>query len=150
MSNVLNPWGDNTYDSRPIVWAYRDVTNQSLSGGAWNTIVFNNNSTLQGAAYNPTTGVVTVQKTGWYKVHAKVLLAGYPATNQGQLRILANSSGQTVDLRIHHITFDMLLSGDVLLFCGAGDTLSVQVYADAAASVRTGADVTCLQIVRVA
>lgn len=45
-SGVVNPWGDNTYASRPIVWAGM-AADQSLSANAWTMIKYAGVSTNQ-------------------------------------------------------------------------------------------------------
>ncbi|MFD1777001.1 hypothetical protein [Paenibacillus rhizophilus] len=150
-NGVINPWGDNTSASRPIVWASRNASNQSCTSMAWTNIIFDTTSTEQYIDYNATTGAVTIQQSGWYKFYAKALLQGYAANNQAQLRFLHNVvTSHTVDVRIQATLTDLLLNGEALLFCNSGDVLNTQVYVTSNATVRMGSDVTVLQVVKVA
>lgn len=148
--NILNPWGDNTQTSRPILWAIRG-SNQVLSAGAWNTIIYDGPSTVQNLTYDLATGKTTITQAGWYKVYAKVLILSVPPNSQTQIRVVQNSvTGHILDMRLSPIAFGIQLAGEVLLYCGAGDDLVGQVYVDSALTIRSGGDVTCLQIIRVA
>lgn len=60
-SGVINPWGDNTQNNRPIVWATMSA-NMTLTAGTWNVIKYNVGHTNQFGGLNTTTGTFTALK----------------------------------------------------------------------------------------
>ncbi|KAA9003996.1 hypothetical protein F4V43_11335 [Paenibacillus spiritus] len=149
-SGVLNPWGDNTQSNRPILWAYGNM-NQPISSTVWTNVIFGAGSTVQNLSFNSSSGRATIQQAGWYKVKVKVLLSSVPGNCQGQLRaILNDSQSHQLDLKIQPIQYNMLLQGDVLLYCGVGDRIDIQAYCDSNTTITAGTALSTYEIVRVA
>ncbi|WP_052410365.1 DUF1565 domain-containing protein [Paenibacillus durus] len=146
----VNPWGDNTTSSRPLVWANRSSI-QSISAGVWTRVVNDVVIGNQLNGYNPPTGVFTSPQSGWYRISAQIYLLGAPSNSQYMIRCLQNSSvGYHMDLRIPPFSFDTILNGEVMLYLGFGDTLEIQAYAGSAVNVQPGGDATRLEIIRIA
>lgn len=148
---VINPWGDNTYGLRPILWAHRS-SDINLSSGAWNTLVYNAAPTNQNINYSTVTGSATINQTGWYNVKVSVLIFGMTDGQQGQLRVAHNNTYfRVVDFRMNPTTgANMFLSGSMNLFCGASDTVLIQLYMDGAHTIIGGDDQTRFEIIRLA
>ncbi|MBY9077289.1 hypothetical protein KIH86_03710 [Paenibacillus sp. HN-1] len=148
---VLNPWGDNTYSTRPILWAFRSV-DINMPDGGWSNFIFDGASTVQGLNYSTSTGVATISQTGWYQIKASLIIVGMSDSQQGQIRVLHNSvSPRLLDFRRNPVTgSNLLISGQVILGVAAGDTLQIQTYMDGAHTVGGGSDVTRFEIIRLA
>ena len=67
--------GDNT----PYFYAHRDGNQTGLSGNAWNTIIFNNETVDSEGSYNTSTGKFNPQTAGYYQVNVSV--TALPSSN---------------------------------------------------------------------
>ncbi len=147
---VVNPWGDNTSSLRPISWATLNA-NVSLTGGAWNTIKYNNITTNNLLGLNASTGIFTSPQTGWYNIRAQGLVLNVPNTQQVQIRLLQGTTSWIMDVRNSNGSPQhILIGGTALLYLEAGNTIVPQIYVDSALTLGYGLDTTHLEIVRVA
>ncbi len=68
-NGIINPWGDNTTDSRSHVYA-RGFVAQSLTAAQWNTLLFTDKVHDHLGEYNSATGRFTAKKSGIYLISA--------------------------------------------------------------------------------
>lgn len=147
---VLNPWGDNTYDIRPITWCGSLVSSTTTTASAWNLLRYGI-STNQQNGYNASTGVYTSPQTGWYKIKATVQLQSAPA-GAYSIAVLQNGSTRWIaDYKNATAPQHLYLGGDMLLYLPAGQTATIQLHTDVnTVVIVNGMDTTHLEIVRVA
>lgn len=148
-NGAINPWGDNTYSTRSLVWAYR-ATNVGVAAVTFTTVGFEVESTDQLSEYNTSTGVFKAKAAGWYKIKARVLCQAVANGVQVYLRILHNYSAVRDICNVRGTGSDLDVSGDILIYANAGDEIILQIYSGSATTVIGGDQWTRLEIVRVA
>ncbi|QUL54366.1 hypothetical protein KDC22_29365 [Paenibacillus tritici] len=150
LGGVVNPWGDNTQDMRPIVWGGSLVSSTTTTASAWNLLRYGISTNQQGG-YNATTGVFTSPQTGWYKIKATVQLQSAPI-GAYSIAVLQNGVNRWIaDYKNTAVTSHLFLGGDMCLHMPAGNTIAIQLHTDAnSVIIVNGMDTTHLEIVRIA
>ena len=78
--------GDLQLPNQPMVYAFRNSTQDLSPNTSWETVIFNDDSTTQdtafdvGTDYNTSTGYFTAPADGKYLISAEVMLTNAPAT----------------------------------------------------------------------
>jgi len=79
--------GDLQLPNQPMVYAFRNSTQDLSPNASWNTVVFNDDSTTNdtafdvGTDYNTSTGYFTAPADGKYLISAEVMLTNAPASD---------------------------------------------------------------------
>ncbi|OMF30969.1 hypothetical protein [Paenibacillus sp. FSL H8-0259] len=148
---VINPWGDNTTESRSTVWAWRSA-NAAVSANTFTTVIFDGEGTDKLSEYNNAIGGFTPLKSGWYAINTRVLCSSLPAGSILYLRFLNVTTSSSYDMdRVNGGGQDAAAQGSLLVFIHAGETIVIQINpAGTTTTVYGGYQFTRLEIIRVA
>ncbi|MEK3900750.1 hypothetical protein [Paenibacillus sp. FSL R7-0179] len=144
---VINPWGDNTTNLRPTVWAYRDNSAQIIEANVFRALVFNVKSTDNNYSYNTTTGYFTANQTGWYHFKIRVICTTIPAGIAVFIRIVHGEAYRDIAYA-HGFNTDLEVGGDIKLYMGAGDTFVPQIVSGVATTVMPSAQYSRFESIR--
>lgn len=146
-SGVLNPWGDNTTNLRPTVWAYRDNSAQIIEANVFRAMIFNVKSTDNSYSYNNTTGYFTANQTGWYQFKIRAICTSIPTGIAVFIRIVHGDAYRDIAYA-HGFSTDLEVGGDIQLYMGAGDTLVPQLVSGVATTIMPGAQYSRFESIR--
>ncbi|WP_375103761.1 hypothetical protein ACDZ28_32640 [Paenibacillus sp. RS8] len=147
---VLNPWGDNTAESRPMAEMGRTV-DQSASAGTWNKLLLNS------ALYNTKNVASTVNnrmvapETGVYLLNVRVAISN---TGVGRAAIGAFVNGNLNAILIEQTSdasqLGLSLGSSSLLRLSAGEYVEIYLIPTQNVSVSSGDPYTHISLIRVA
>ncbi|KAA1180706.1 pectinesterase family protein [Paenibacillus sp. B2(2019)] len=149
--SVINPWGDNTTDQRPTVWAYMS-TAFVISTTSWTSLKYGGVNSNHGNGYNATTGEFTAPQTGFYRVKMQILIPTVPPNQNIMIGILFNVAIRyMLDSRSSSPagSSDLMLGGDITMRLNAGDKLIPQILVGSSLTPAIGQDTTHFEVIRI-
>ena len=148
-TTTMNSDGSITNPLQPMVYAYRNATQDLSPDTSWETVIFNDESTLNatafdvGSDFNTGTGVFTAPADGKYLISTEVMLTNVPASAAYVLLNLITTKATADGIsqyagRVNPGSWDAemdyyQIAGTWLANMSSGDTAYVQVR-------NTGAD----------
>ncbi|ULO08149.1 hypothetical protein H1230_04730 [Paenibacillus sp. 19GGS1-52] len=151
-NGVINPWGDNTQNSRPASRAYASGTvSQALSTAVWTKVQFPQENMDMLGNYDPSLHRFTALQAGIYQINATVTFLNptanaacesYLYINGGGYRRLAYSPASSVSKSI-------AVSGSASVFLYKGDIVEIYAVCESACNLSQGVD-SNFEIVRIA
>lgn len=149
---VINPWGDNTRNSRPLL-IVEGAVGQVFATGVWYVIKFNSEVRDNLGNYDPATGNFVAPKTGTYEIKVGISITNMAAGWWILGAIEKNGVLYKYVTDMQYGTSAYLTgSGSILIDLNAGDTVRY-VMSQAAgngASLDTNSQVTFMHIIQVA
>ncbi|WP_340025964.1 hypothetical protein MHI24_12555 [Paenibacillus sp. FSL K6-1096] len=127
-TDLLNPWGDNTYSSRSSFYASK-TNNQTITKGVLTKVDFQNEVYDMLGEFDNSTSTFTASKTGLYFVECSIVFNTPEAITSHYLLIYKNATWRELgDYRVAVNTGgDVQLSVSGTVFMNAGENL--QAYA---------------------
>lgn len=141
----LKAFGDRVLQTEQNITALNVVKGihvSTVSGaigtGTWQNILYSTivTDTIGGGAYNPATGVFTVQEAGWYTISASVGIVGTGVASLIEgIRIMVAGGALTANApRSNSTNLNANYSATITVYANVGTTFNAQRYTD-----RTGA-----------
>ncbi|WP_405173403.1 hypothetical protein [Paenibacillus sp. FSL H8-0260] len=139
---VLNPWGDNTWGSRP---ASRAITSssvqQSLSAGVWAKIDFTQEVFDNLNNYNSITSRFTAPQNGIYQINASVVFLNPIGNGACELNLFQNGVNiRRFDYKIATALSSLSVQGSAAILMAAGDYIEIFARGTGASNLSLGYD----------
>ncbi|MDU0203831.1 right-handed parallel beta-helix repeat-containing protein [Paenibacillus sp. MAH-36] len=150
---VVNPWGDNTFGTRPASRAMGSVSSgQAISASVWTKVQFPvENFDNLGSYDNATLYRFTAPSTGIYHIDTNVLLTAIAANTTLQLSIYLNGT--------HYRRLDYFLNvnsasayelkGNASIYLGVGDYIEIYLNSSTAITLAYANDIN-FEVIRIA
>ncbi|RAU93216.1 C1q-like domain-containing protein [Paenibacillus sp. YN15] len=126
-AGVINPWGDNTWNTRTAVRANR-ANNLSLTSGINTKVVFETENYDTLGEYDPATGRFTAQKQGLYLVSFSLRI-NKSVKDYLVGKVYVNGAVSTVPYQQYSNEGINHASGAIILALNAGDYVEIYVAA---------------------
>lgn len=152
---VINPWGDNTTDTRSFIEASPSILQDNIPAVTWTKINFGSKGRDNLGEYNPATSTFTVSKTGIYAISVSVGF-GFSSSISVPVRSLVDIyfNGGAARIRFVDTTMANIIglaaNGAQVMRLNAGDTMNVYAYCSVIFGVSSDWQITNLRVVRIA
>ncbi|QWU15636.1 hypothetical protein SAMN04487895_12829 [Paenibacillus sophorae] len=151
-TGVINPWGDNTYNSRPFGSLNHTPSTQTISASVWTKINLTGQVENQRGICDASNARFVIPETGIYLLTCRIGL-GANGSNLTGLRLGVYLNG-TRNMQIAEMngfsSTGITLSGSSLFSLSTGTVVEIYAYTDQSATISQSGEYSHVSIIRVA